>query len=83
MKKKRVVITVWWRKKDKMWISSSKGGDVNAFRIKADAMKHCQMDCEIAVARGELAQMVVKAKTGKIQIEYTYPRSSDPKRSKG
>lgn len=37
----------------------------------------------LSAERGSKSQLVIKGLDGKIQKEYTYPRSSDPRRHKG
>lgn len=72
--------------------------DGNGWRCKVyDASKHCvyfakqsisvdfaRDTCQRRAREGDLLELVVKAKaTGRIRYRDTYPRSSDPKRSKG
>ena len=49
------------------------------FHFKRDAVR-----CAVALARGcgQPAQVVIHGRDGKIQREYTYPRSSDPRPTK-
>lgn len=41
------------------------------------------VDAARKVAKTKLSQLVIYLKNGRIQTEHTYPRSSDPRRSKG
>lgn len=57
-------------------------GDSLWCKRKADAVLEGRRICLDAAARGEWAQLRVYGPRG-LQYERTYPRKSDPKRSKG
>jgi len=76
---KRVIITVRWNKQLQLW-------DVHVDNIyKWDETRKNYAVAE-AVARAkqqEKATLVIYKKNGRIQEERTYPRKSDPRKSKG
>jgi hypothetical protein len=60
------------------------GYDVDsAHTVKKEAVSSCRLLCERREGLGQWSQMVVRKIDGTIQYENTYPRSSDPRRSKG
>lgn len=50
---------------------------------KREAVDVAVLVARLAEARGKLAQVVIHTADGRIQEERTYPRSSDPRRSRG
>jgi hypothetical protein len=68
-------------KKDNKWVGETKGGDVVAQgKTKAEAVKHT---ANAARKDPEAVSVKIHKQDGKIQEERTYPKSADPKKSKG
>lgn len=63
------------------WIVESEGALTSAtFNRKTGAV---QAAIDLAHNYGEPCQVIVHKRNGKIQLEWTYPRSSDPRATKG
>lgn len=79
---KRIIIRVQWDKRKKWWKVRGVGISTE-YDFKHEAVARA-VDCGRAIAaQGGLAQVVSHRKDGVIQWERTYPRSSDPRRSRG
>lgn len=77
---KRTVYFVSWNPPTREWSVREKGGGtLMNLPNKAQAVSFARTQ---ALAQ-ERAQVIVRKKDSRIQIEYTYPRSSDPRRHKG
>ena len=79
---KRAVYHIVWSAQYKCW--RVKLGSSYVSVLVFGKAKPLIVRAVVALAKeNEPSQVVVHGKTGKIQIEYTYPRKSDPKRFKG
>lgn len=77
--KRRTVFRVSFLTRDGVWVVRSPQAPTIHFATKGQAV-----DYAVQAAKSlPLAQVVVHRKDGTIQEERTYPRSSDPRRSKG
>ncbi len=85
MKKKRIIITVRPTRIKGKWrhweIREPDGGDIEFNRV--DAIDRAKKWARDWVELGERAQVRVFNRQGRVSTEWTYPRSSDPKKSKG
>lgn len=78
---KRNKFTLYWNKAKKSWVLSFGKKTLQSMDIKRNAIKD-----SVTIAsdsRNHPSQLIIKKKNGQIQEERTYPKSSDPKRSKG
>jgi hypothetical protein len=83
-KKKRRVFDVKWWKPGPFWVLTERGTNIHdGFENKLEATTHGRVTCRSIGSLGGRAQLVIRGKNGRIQTEHTYPRSSDPRRSKG
>jgi hypothetical protein len=76
---KRTVVTVGPAKGGDGWNVSGGAGGPKKVDNKLDAV---QLGRKLATSAPGKSQLIVKKADGKIQLEHTYPRSSDPKRYK-
>jgi hypothetical protein len=68
-------------KKEDCWVGQVKGGDAVVTALtKAEAVKRT---ADYAKASGQGMSVRIHKADGKIDEERTYPRASDPRRSKG
>ena len=85
--KRRNVYSLRWSKKDGYWVLKLRGCDcdwVQPDETKQDLLYRARHEWIAAETEaGNRSQLRVYGKNGRIQFEHTYPRSSDPKRSKG
>lgn len=79
MKAKRKSYHVVWHAKQVRWLVKLNSKIVGLYDRKEDAVEYATSWAKSAT----LGQIVIHGKDHKIQREYTYPRSSDPKRTKG
>jgi len=87
MKQRRIQIEVrpgkvwsWvWRRPESGWHVTIQGALLCARRRKEDAV----FEALGAARAAEPSELTIKGKDGRIQDRRTYPRSSDPRRSKG
>jgi hypothetical protein len=79
---KRIIIRVQWSKADNGWRINGKWSPMS-LRTKVEAIRKAVEFAWFFVARNKTAQVFSHRKDGVIQWERTYPRSSDPRRSKG
>lgn len=63
------------------WGIKYKGAFINGGFRKTKA--ECIKRAKCAAKAMQPSQLRIKLKNGRIQTEYTYPRSSDPRRTKG
>jgi Uncharacterized protein conserved in bacteria (DUF2188) len=67
-------------KKGDDWVAESEGKTVAQAPVKTDAV---QATAEVAKASSESVTVKIHKENGRIQEERTYPRSADPRSSKG
>ena len=65
------------------WTVKAAGELKFEFNRKSDAVSAGARWCRSEAAAGKLLTLKIKGRDGKIRDERTYPRSSDPKRSRG
>jgi hypothetical protein len=80
---KRTRITVRWNKKESNWQVAIGGRWTYNAWLKKGAIAYAREAAQDLSGPSNHAQVVVFKKDGKIQTEWTYPRSSDPARTKG
>lgn len=81
-KPKRNVYSVLWDKNEKCWRLKLNGLWAEIAVVGLDKKTYVRAVCQLA--KDNLpSQVKIFDKKGKIQKEYTYPRSSDPRRYKG
>lgn len=81
---KRTVFRVQWDKPRKKWVVTVGGMVLGQLATQKDAAESAARVAESLTTRCiRFAQVVVHNKAGRIAFERTYPRSSDPKRTKG
>lgn len=67
-------------KKGEQWIAESTGKTIVSAPVKTEAVRKT---ASIAKAASEPVTAKIHKENGRIQKERTYPRSADPRRSKG
>lgn len=68
---------------EKPWKVTKDGTFWGSCRTQADAIALGVTLGNQLAAKGELITLKIKGRNGKIREERTYPRSSDPRRSRG
>lgn len=81
-KPKRRVYWVRWSRQANRWVIVV-GPDVFTCLSKTEAVEVARMMARDLGCNGTPTQLRICGKNGRIQTEHTYPRSSDPRRSKG
>jgi len=77
--KKLARVEVRWSKKDGFWHVKARDGVVRPFMTKKAAIR-----CGVQVAKSfQPSQLFIRLKDGTFQEERTYPRSRDPRQTKG
>jgi hypothetical protein len=67
-------------KKGEQWVAESAGKTIASAPVKTEAVRKT---ASIAKVAPEPVTVKIHKKNGRIQEERTYPRSADPRRSKG
>lgn len=81
---KRVRLEVCPQKQaDKPWKVTRDGQLWGSCRTQADGIALARMLADQIVSRGDTVTLKIKRPDGKIRDERTYPRSSDPRRTRG
>lgn len=80
--KRRVFVVAWDRARHVWTLHERSGETTTTYRRKRDAIEAGRFICR---ELGSPAQLIIKNKNGRIakEGEHTYPRKSDPHRSKG
>lgn len=65
------------------WVVTADGAVVTKAKTQAEAILMARIHAELLVNQGQTITLKIKGRNGRIRLEFTYPRSSDPKRSKG
>jgi hypothetical protein len=65
------------------WTVKADGELKFEFNTQGDAIGAAVKWCRSEAQGGELLTLKIKRRNGKVRDERTYPRSSDPKRSRG
>lgn len=76
-------IAVRWLRDREVWIVNDGTFDPPLIRRKADAIRDAIARARAWAESGGSVSLRIYGKNGRIQEERTYPRSSDPRRSKG
>lgn len=81
---KRIIFRVYWSERDRGWYVKVPGVTTPIwFHVKREAVAYAITLGRAEVESGGRSQVVSHRKDGVIQWERTYPRSSDPRRSRG
>lgn len=65
------------------WKVTRSGRKVSGASRKADAQRAAVQLAHVLANAGRLVSLKIKGRDGRIQEERTYPRSSDPRRTRG
>jgi len=65
------------------WKVTAAGAEVSRHRSQRQAAAAAVTYCHGKVAEGEILTLKLKRRDGTIRDERTYPRASDPRRSRG
>lgn len=81
----RTIFRIAWSAREGRWVLSRRSATASfepqTFRFKVYAIAVAAQRCRELERGGELAQLVVHGKSGRIQFERTY--GADPERSRG
>lgn len=70
-------------KKGRFWRVMQEHTELTLTATQAQSIELARMNVEILLGQGHTVTLKIKRRDGTIREERTYPRSSDPKRSKG
>lgn len=78
---KRTIIDVKWDKHHDLWVYGIRGDHSKDYfaQSKRSAVSYGRARAKLS----QPSQLIIRGKNGRIQTEHTYPRASDPRRSKG
>lgn len=65
------------------WSVTADGAEVTKAKTQAEAILMARIHAELLVGQGRTVTLEIKRRDGTIREERTYPRSSDPRKTKG
>lgn len=65
------------------WAMTADGAMLAVANTQAEAILMARIHAELLVGQGTTVTLKIKRRDGRIRQEWTYPRSSDPRRTKG